>query len=175
MLFDVMHFESQNRIFILGNSGSGKTWLANALNAHLDVKIISLDEVCWEPGGYYKRRSQDAIESDLKRISHDANWITEGVYGDLAELLFPRLTHFLWLDLDPALCSEYVSTRGFENIPWMDSSEKIQSYLSHIKSYAKNSGPMSRDHHELLFNSYSGKKMVFKSRLDINKFIESFE
>jgi hypothetical protein len=167
-----MHFENQNRIFILGNSGSGKTWLASALNTRLDLKIISLDEVCWEPGGYYKRRTEDAVESDLKTISQSSNWIIEGVYGDLAELLFPRLTHFLWLDLDPTFCSECVSSRGFENIPWMDSPKKIQGYLSHIESYAKNSGPMSREFHEHIFNSYPGKKIIFRSREDVNKFLE---
>lgn len=168
-----MQFESENRILVLGNSGSGKTFLSGVLLNFLDLKTICLDDLCWEPGGYYKRRSEEDVESDLKGISLSSNWVIEGVYGDIAEILFPRLTHLYWLDLDPIFCADSVSKRGFENIPWMNTEAKIQGYLNHIRSYHKNSGPMSREFHESIFNSYSGNKMTFKSREDVNEFIKN--
>jgi hypothetical protein len=170
-----MHFDSENRILVLGNSGSGKTWLSGALVNFLDLKMISLDDVCWEPGGYYKRRTEEDVKSSLQEISQSSNWVIEGVYGDLAEILFPRLTMLYWLDLDPNFCAESVSKRGFENIPWMDTEAKIQGYLRHIRSYQKNSGPMSREFHESVFNSYSGKKVTFKSREAVNEFIKNLK
>jgi hypothetical protein len=168
-----MRFESENRIFILGNSGSGKTWLSGVLADYLELKMISLDEVCWEPGGYYKRRAEEDINQNLREISQGRNWVIEGVYGDLAELLLSRITHLYWLDLDPAFCAQSVSTRGFENIPWMDTDTKIQGYLTHIRSYRKNAGPMSREFHEKLFLSFTGTKATFKSRDSVNEFVEN--
>jgi hypothetical protein len=170
-----MHFDSENRIFILGNSGSGKTWLSGTLVNYLDLKMISLDDICWEPGGYYKRRAEEDVKSNLQEISQSSSWVMEGVYGDLAEILFPRLTSLYWLDLDPNFCAESVSQRGFESIPWMDTDAKIQGYLKHIRSYQKNSGPMSREFHESVFNSYTGKKMTFKSRDEVNEFINNLK
>ncbi|MBK7963083.1 MAG: AAA family ATPase [Bdellovibrionales bacterium] len=168
-----MLFDFENRILILGNSGSGKTWLSGALVNYLDLNMISLDEVCWEPGGYYKRRTDEDVKQDLLGISQRPRWVIEGVYGDLAEILLPRITCLFWLDLDPNFCAESVLKRGFENIPWMDTESKIQAYLSHIRSYQKNSGPMSREFHENVFNSYKGKKIAFKSRDAVNEFIEN--
>jgi len=137
--------------------------------------MISLDDVCWEPGGYYKRRSEDDVKASLQEISQSSNWVIEGVYGDLAEILFPRLTSLYWLDLDPTFCAKSVSQRGFENIPWMDTEAKIQGYLNHIRSYQKNLGPMSHEFHENVFNSYKGKKMTFKSRNAVNEFVKNLK
>lgn len=168
-----MRFESENRILVFGNSGSGKTWLSAQLANFLGLDMVSLDEVCWEPGGYYRRRAEDDVRSELSRISQRSHWIVEGVYGDLAETLVPRVTSLCWLDLDPDFCAESVSRRGFENIPWMDTETKIQGYLSHIQSYRKTSGPMSQEFHEHVYNSYSGKKITFRSREAVNTFIDN--
>lgn len=174
IFFDVflrMRFDSENRILVLGNSGSGKTWLTRHLATLLNLEMVSLDEICWEPGGYYRRRADEVVRSDILNLSQSSNWIVEGVYGDLAEVMLPRLTSLCWLDLDPDFCAESVSRRGFENIPWLDTEAKIQGYLSHIQSYRKTSGPMSHQFHEHVYNTYPGKKITFKSREAVNAFI----
>lgn len=40
-----MNLKSQKRIFVLGNSGSGKSWLSGVLSNYYDIKMIPLDEV----------------------------------------------------------------------------------------------------------------------------------
>ncbi len=38
------------KILILGNSGSGKSWLGEKLASALDVQHIEMDRIFWEPG-----------------------------------------------------------------------------------------------------------------------------
>lgn len=40
------------RTVIIGNSGSGKTFLARALAAGSGIPVIHLDEIFWQPGGF---------------------------------------------------------------------------------------------------------------------------
>lgn len=87
---------NENRIFVLGNSGSGKSWLAGTLADYLDIKRIALDDICWEPGGFYKSRNEDDVVGELQELSYKNNWVIEGVYGNFVEVLFPRLTHLTW-------------------------------------------------------------------------------
>jgi adenylate kinase family enzyme len=42
------------RIIIIGNSGSGKTWLARQLAEDAPCPVIHLDDIFWEPGGFDK-------------------------------------------------------------------------------------------------------------------------
>jgi hypothetical protein len=57
----------------------------------------------------------------------------------------------------------------------MNTQEKIEGYLNHIQSYHKSSEPMSREFHERIFNSYTGKKMTFESRKAVNEFVANLK
>ncbi|MCG6220788.1 hypothetical protein [Vibrio diabolicus] len=45
------------KILIIGNSGSGKSWLSNQLSRKLQLQEVNLDSIVWEPGGYNQKRS----------------------------------------------------------------------------------------------------------------------
>ena len=49
------------KVVIIGNSGSGKTWLARQLAGNASVPLIHLDEIFWEPGGFDKKSRDDLI------------------------------------------------------------------------------------------------------------------
>lgn len=168
-----MNSKTEKRIFVLGNSGSGKSWLSGTLADRFDLSRLSLDDICWEPGGFYKSRNEDDVISDLQEFSKKTNWVIEGVYGNFFEVLVPRTTQLLWLDLDAHFCADSVIQRGFANIPWMDTEAKINGYLNHIRSYSKGNGSMSRSYHENIFNSFPGNKKILKSRDEVNQFIQS--
>jgi ATP-dependent protease HslVU (ClpYQ) ATPase subunit len=40
-----------HRVVIIGNSGSGKSYLARRLSEQLTLPLIHLDALFWEPGG----------------------------------------------------------------------------------------------------------------------------
>lgn len=48
------------KIVIIGNSGGGKTWLANNLSSIYSAPIIHFNEIFWEPGGFDKKEDSVA-------------------------------------------------------------------------------------------------------------------
>ncbi|MBE3803320.1 AAA family ATPase, partial [Vibrio parahaemolyticus] len=45
------------KILIIGNSGSGKSWLSKQLSRKLQLQEVNLDSIVWESGGYNQKRS----------------------------------------------------------------------------------------------------------------------
>ena len=84
------------RIVILGNSGSGKSTLARKLGAKLDLPVVHLDVLFYEPGWKagdverFRQRVADALAGDA--------WIVDGNFlsftGDLS---LPQADTILWL------------------------------------------------------------------------------
>ncbi len=65
------------RIYVTGNSGAGKTRLATALSAHLDLPYRSLERVIWQPGW---RRTPDAERLEQEQaIAGGERWVVDGV------------------------------------------------------------------------------------------------
>lgn len=70
-----------DRIFIIGNGGSGKTWLADKLGEKLEAPVTHLDNLHWLPNFAGER-----VRSERDRLVADAAdgpyWIIEGIYAD---------------------------------------------------------------------------------------------
>jgi len=97
-------FESLGeRIVIIGNSGAGKSRLADALANLVRVPVIDLDLLHWEDG-YGRKRNEDAARQMTLEVSNQPRWIIEGVFGWLAEVALPKATGLIWLDLPVSLC-----------------------------------------------------------------------
>jgi adenylate kinase family enzyme len=87
------------RIAVVGTSGAGKSTLAGRLASALDVPLIELDAINWQPG-WVGLNSTDVPE--LKRrvdaaISAEA-WVLAGNYGDVRDAVWTRATDLVWLD-----------------------------------------------------------------------------
>jgi adenylate kinase family enzyme len=76
------------KTIIIGNSGSGKTWLANRLAANTETPVIHLDELFWQPGGFDQKRPLSEVERLIEQSKQRPSWIVEGVFGELAERYF---------------------------------------------------------------------------------------
>jgi adenylate kinase family enzyme len=107
------------RIVILGNAGSGKSTLARTLGKHLDVPVIHLDKLFWEPGWVepdaeqFRTRVRQAVASDA--------WICEGNYSRRTfDLRLPRAQLVIWLDTPRTTCFRRVIMRSLLNRPRAD-------------------------------------------------------
>ena len=98
-------FESlSQRTVIIGNSGAGKSALAESLATLIHVPVTDLDLLNWEGDGYGRRRGENAARRMTLEVSAGPLWIIEGVYGWLAESALPRATALIWLDFQWSLC-----------------------------------------------------------------------
>jgi len=125
------------RIVILGNAGSGKSTLARALGKRLDVPVVHLDKLFWEPGWVepdadeFRQRVGQAVSSDA--------WICEGNYCRRTfDLRLPRAQLIIWLDTPRITCLRRVIVRSVLNRPRADMpigcSEKLdKAFLTFLK------------------------------------------
>lgn len=71
------------KIHIIGCSGSGKTYLANALSKKYSISHFDLDDIQWDNNAkeYGKKRTLDERKALLQEILYNNDeWIIEGVY-----------------------------------------------------------------------------------------------
>ena len=88
------------KTIIIGNSGSGKTWLARCLASKSETPIVHLDDLFWEPGGFEKKRSPEQVDRMIEANKRTASWIVEGVFGELAERYYTHAKLLIWLDIE---------------------------------------------------------------------------
>jgi adenylate kinase family enzyme len=86
------NMEAFTRTVIVGNGGSGKSWLAARLAAAVGASAVDLDEIHWLPGGFNARREPATAVKMVRAKAVEERWVVEGVYGWLANEALPRAT-----------------------------------------------------------------------------------
>ena len=102
------------RTLIIGNSGSGKTFLARRFA--VSTPIIHLDDIFWEPEGFNKQREPQVVEKLIKKSKKTASWTAEGVFGHLAQSYLQEADQLIWLELPLEICLERLKKRGSEAV-----------------------------------------------------------
>ena len=169
-----MHGKYVNKVLIIGNSGSGKSWLSSRLSKQLNMKEVNLDSVYWEPGGFNKKRSPETVESELTKLCSEYQWVSEGVFGALAEKLIPAADALIFLDIDLDTCEQSLLFRGSESSKQLDpqlAEENFKELLKWTSEYKSRTSKNSFDFHFQLFNEFDGKKFHLKTRNEVNLFI----
>lgn len=107
------------RIVILGNGGSGKSTLARALGERLNLPVVHLDKLFWEPNWtepdaeQFRERVREAVAGDT--------WVCEGNYARRTfDLRLPRADLVIWLDTPRLTCFMRVLLRLLRNQPRPD-------------------------------------------------------
>lgn len=94
-----LRFRTVDRIAIIGCGGSGKTYLASKLAAHLDLPVIHLDAV------YYDAEWNPLPAEDFaalqKRLVAQPRWLIEGNYAGSLPIRLARADTGIFLDISP--------------------------------------------------------------------------
>ena len=109
-----MNYNMQ-RILILGNAGSGKTFLGRKLADLLDLELIHLDYYFWQPGW-----RKPAREVWIKKITHlisKPKWVMDGNYSSNLELRLDKADTVIFLQESRFKClwrcfRRYLQHRG---------------------------------------------------------------
>lgn len=162
------------RIIIVGNSGSGKTWLAKKLAKVDGCQVIHLDNIFWEPGGFNKKRPAEVSAKMIDEARNGESWIAEGVFGELAEKFMKRAQCFVWLDIDWPTCRDRLLKRGSESKFHMgreESEEGLRKLLEWASLYYKRKNARSYEGHKKLINDFHGEKIYLNSEPDVASFV----
>lgn len=85
------------RIIIVGTSGSGKSTLAEALASELAIPRIELDALHWLPN--WVERDDEGFRRLVAEATAGERWVVDGNYSVVRDILWPRATDIVWLNM----------------------------------------------------------------------------
>lgn len=102
------------RLVIQGTSGSGKTTLGNALAASLGTSYLELDGLYQQPD--WTPLDLDEFRSQVASFAEGPRWVTDGNYSHVRDILWPRATTIVIIDLPKRIVMTRVIGRTFFRI-----------------------------------------------------------
>ncbi|GAA4358668.1 shikimate kinase [Kangiella marina] len=153
------------KILVFGNSGSGKSTFAKRTSSKLGLAHLDLDTLAWLPKTPPQRmpiqKSKEKI--DVFLCEHE-NWIIEGCYTDLLELLKNEASEVVFMDLTIEQCIANAKNRPWE--PHKYESKEAQDsnlnmLINWIREYKTRSDSFSYESHRRFYESFPGKKVVY--------------
>jgi adenylate kinase family enzyme len=157
---------------IIGNAGSGKTWLARRLADGIDTPTVHLDELFWEPGGFDVKRDQEEVDRLIEESKRTASWVVEGVFGELAERYFAEAELLIWLDIDWETCKTRLLARGSESKRHLgreQSEEGLKRLVDWASHYYDRGDLRSFLGHRALMEKFPGKTLRLTSEEEVNR------
>lgn len=135
------------RIVILGNAGSGKSTLAREIAKRLDLPVVHLDRLFWEPD--WVEANTDIFRERVRQAVAGDAWICEGNYSSKTfALRLPRADLILWLDTPRTTCLRRVIVRSVLNRPRADlpagCTEKLNKEFLKFLGYVWNFDQINR-------------------------------
>lgn len=150
------------RVLIMGNSGSGKSYRAQALAAQHGLAHLDLDTIVWEPGLIAVPRAPEQVRAELLAfVEGNESWIAEGCYGDLVEAALPFCSELVFMNPGLEVCLENNRRRPWEPHKYasMEAQQsKLAFLLEWVAGYYTRDDAMSYARHRQIVDGFSGNK-----------------
>ena len=155
------------RIVIFGNSGSGKSTLAQNYAEKYKLSHLDLDTLAWRDTSPPTRLPLSESAAKVHNfLDISQNWIIEGCYSDLLELVINAANEILFLNPGEATCVSNCNARPWEPHKYASPEEQnknLDMLLNWVRQYADRDDEFSLSAHRKLFNNFTGTKTEFKS------------
>ena len=152
------------RTLIIGNSGSGKSWLAQRLAERLQVPWTDLDRLHWLSDEHSIARPRAEALAMARIAAEQERWVIEGVYGWIASELLPRTTGLIWLSIADEVCVANIRQRE------VNDDERLIALLEWAGSYRQRDGSSGYTAHQRLFDGFTGCRIQLMDRTEIADF-----
>jgi len=96
------NFSDYNRIIIVGNCGSGKSWLSKRISDLTGHSLFHLDKELWQPGWVMPSREEKIARQ--KEMMSGEKWIIDGNYDSTMEIRFAAADLVVFLDINRFGC-----------------------------------------------------------------------
>ena len=151
------------RIIIFGNSGSGKSTLSKAICAKVGIMHLDLDTLAWKDTSPPERMEikDSKLKIDKFLDSHE-QWVIEGCYSDLIELISKSSNQVVFMDLSIKSCIENAKMRPWEPHKYASKDEQdknLSMLIDWISEYENRQDTFSRRAHLKIFEEYKGSKI----------------
>lgn len=153
------------RILIFGNSGSGKSTLAKHLAETEQLAHLDLDTLAWLPTNPPSRAPLEQSKLAIDEFTDKATeWVIEGCYTDLLELVKHTATEIIFMDLPINKCVENAKNRPWETHKYKTKAEQdanLAMLIDWIQQYETRDDCFSYNAHSLFYKNYTGEKRIF--------------
>ena len=153
------------KVIIFGNSGAGKSTLAKKLSGSEGLHHFDLDTVAWlatsPPQIKPVAESMQAVQEFITQYDQ---WVIEGCYADLLELVAPQCNEMIFLNLSIESCIHNARNRPWEPHKYPSKSaqdENLEMLLQWIAGYETRQDTFSKASHQKLYESYAGPKEMY--------------
>lgn len=163
------------KTIIFGNSGSGKSTLATRLAQLHSAAHLDLDTLAWLPTSPPTRAPLESSFRKMDEFIHShSDWVIEGCYSDLLELIVEQCQQLVFIDLDVETCKQNAKARPWEphKYPSKEAQdENLAMLLAWIEAYDNRDDVFSKSAHTKLFETFTGNKV----RLNSNQQSRAFD
>ncbi|MDR8366503.1 adenylate kinase [Pseudomonas sp. JL3] len=160
------------RTLIIGNSGSGKSWLAKRLAEQLQVPWIDLDLIHWISDEHSIPRPRAEALGMARVAASEQCWVIEGVYGWMVSELVEQATLLIWLCLEDEDCVNNIRLRESKRD---DNDELLIALLEWAGRYRTREGSSGFVAHQRLFEGFDGSKLQLMDRAEVTAFVSTME
>lgn len=131
-----MKLDNKKKIFVIGNSGCGKTTLAKRLSKKLKIDHYNLDDIYFEKKFTKKRSIEDCKKRLSELIRGKDLWIVEGVYTNWTDLVRDEADIIIWIECSVNLATYRVFKRYFtKGIKRGESFRDFINLIKYVRSY----------------------------------------
>lgn len=167
-----LHTTNLTRTLIIGNSGSGKSWLAKRLAEQLQVPWIDLDLIHWISDEHSIPRPRAEALGMAQVAASNECWVIEGVYGWMVSELMEQATALIWLCLEDEDCVSHIRQREAKRD---DSDELLIALQDWAGSYRTREGSSGFSAHQRLFEGFDGSKLQLMNRAEVTAFVSTMQ
>ena len=147
-------------VFVVGNSGAGKSTFARALAEREGRLHVDLDPFAWAAEVGVRREWADATAAIREALGTRAA-VVEGCYADLVEALIQPADRLVWLDPPLETCLARCRARPFEPHKWATAEDQdafLPQLLAFVKTYPTRTDALGARAHRALFDAFVGAK-----------------
>jgi adenylate kinase family enzyme len=88
--------DRMQRISVVGNSGSGKTTVAQAIAAELSLPYLELDGVFHQPD--WQPLDSEEFRRIVSEFTVAESWVVDGGYSAVSDIVWARADTVIWVD-----------------------------------------------------------------------------
>lgn len=140
--------------------------MARHLARERGLPHLDLDLLAWTSPGIRKPIAESAREIDAY-ASANAEWIAEGCYADLLELILPMATEIRFLNPGSEACVANCRARPWEPEKYPSKEEqdrRLEFLIQWVRQYETRTDEYSLLRHRALFDEFEGPKQEFAAR-----------
>ena len=164
------------KIHIIGCSGSGKTYLANALAKKYNIPHFDLDDIQWDNNaeGYGTKRPLEERTALLQEILNNNEWVIEGVYYAWVQQSFDEADIIYVLDMPKYLYKSRIIVRSIKRKLGIQQGkrETIKSVYNLLK-WTETFQNKNLKEIKTILDKYENKVIWLSSKKDVTEIIKA--